>query len=102
MHNHFIQELQDAIGNRSADRRVTTLRKVTDLFLDQGSRLGLAQILKVLRLPDCHLVGHLAPVDLAHKKVREEAGRESRETTRPPLTAAAWVGRCRLDRRAAR
>lgn len=44
MHNHFIQELQDAIGARSADRKVTSLRKVTDLFLDQGNRLGQAQI----------------------------------------------------------
>lgn len=44
MHNHFIEELQDAIGNKSADRRGATLLKVTDLFLDQASRLGQAQI----------------------------------------------------------
>ncbi|MGL4560329.1 MAG: hypothetical protein ACRCV5_22740, partial [Afipia sp.] len=44
VHSHFIQELQDAIGARSADRKVTSLRKVTDLFLDQGNRLGQAQI----------------------------------------------------------
>lgn len=44
MHNHFIQELQAAISNESAERRVTSLRKVADLFLDHGSRLGQAQV----------------------------------------------------------
>ncbi len=44
MHNDFIQELQDAISHGSTGRRLTSLRKVTDLFLDHGSRLGHAQI----------------------------------------------------------
>lgn len=42
--NHVLQELQDVISNRSADRRAASLRKVTDLFLDHGGRLGQAQI----------------------------------------------------------
>lgn len=44
VHNDFIQELQDAISNGSTGRRLSSLRQVTDLFLDQGSRLSHAQI----------------------------------------------------------
>lgn len=44
MQNNFLQDLKAAISHGSTDRRVTSLRKVTDLFLDHGSRLGHAQI----------------------------------------------------------
>ncbi len=44
MHNDFIRELQDAISHGSTNHRLTSLRKVTDLFLEHGSRLGHAQI----------------------------------------------------------
>lgn len=60
MHNHFIQELQDAISNRSTDRRAASLRKVTDLFLDHGSRLGQAQI----EIFDSLLLGFIGDCDV--------------------------------------
>lgn len=44
MHSSVTQELQDIISNRSPDRRAASLRKVTDLLLAHGSRLGHAQI----------------------------------------------------------
>lgn len=44
MRDNFLQELQDTISLGSTDRRATSLRKVTDLFLEHGSRLGHAQI----------------------------------------------------------
>lgn len=45
MHYNLIQELQDAISNESAERRIVTLRKVTDLFLRYGSLLTAEQII---------------------------------------------------------
>lgn len=76
MQNHFIQELQDAISNGSTGRRSTSLRKVTDLFLDHGSRLGRGQIevfdsLLLSFITDCdvdalvELSRKLAPVPFA-------------------------------------
>lgn len=76
MQNHFIQELQDAISNGSTGRRLNSLRKVTDLFLDRGASLGQAQIeifesLLLSLIGDCdidalvELSRKLAPVTFA-------------------------------------
>jgi uncharacterized protein (DUF2336 family) len=76
VHNDFIQELQDAISNGSTGRRLSSLRQVTDLFLDQGSRLSHAQIevfdsLMLSFISDCdvdalvELSRKLAPVSFA-------------------------------------
>jgi uncharacterized protein (DUF2336 family) len=43
-HNSLIVELEDAIKSGSPDRRVETLRRVTDLFLSDADRLNEAQI----------------------------------------------------------
>lgn len=59
MQHHFIQELQDVISNRSPDRRLASLRKVTDLFLEHGSRLGPAQI----EMFDSLLLGFIGDCD---------------------------------------
>ncbi len=102
MHNHFIQELQDAIGNRSADRRVTTLRKVTDLFLDQGSRLGLAQIeifdsLLLGFIDDCdvdvlvELSRKLAPVPFAPASVVRKLASDLNVTVASPVLTQSPV-----------
>jgi Uncharacterised protein conserved in bacteria (DUF2336) len=70
----LIAELEDAIKGGSSERRVETLRRVTDLFLNDADRLNEAQV----GLFDdvlCHLIkrienkalaelsGHLAPID---------------------------------------
>jgi uncharacterized protein (DUF2336 family) len=57
--HHFIQELQDAISSRSPDHRRVSLRKVTDLFLEHGSRLGSAQI----EIFDSLLLGFIGDCD---------------------------------------
>lgn len=102
MHNHFIQELQDAIGNRSADRKVTSLRKVTDLFLDQGSRLGQAQIeifdsLLLSFIDDCdidvlvELSRKLAPVPFAPVSVVRKLATDLNVTVASPGADAVAV-----------
>lgn len=40
----IIDELEDAISSGSADRRIETLRRITDLFLAQSDRLNDAQV----------------------------------------------------------
>jgi uncharacterized protein (DUF2336 family) len=40
----LVAELEDALKNGSPDKRVATLRRVTDLFLDKGDRLNEQQI----------------------------------------------------------
>src|ERR1700716_3801773 len=70
----LIGELEDAINSGSSEKRVETLRRVTDLFLNDADRLNEAQV----GLFDdvlCHLIkrienkalaelrGHLAPID---------------------------------------
>ncbi|MBR2118323.1 MAG: DUF2336 domain-containing protein [Pseudomonadota bacterium] len=102
MHNHFIQELQDAIGNRSADRKVTSLRKVTDLFLDQGSRLGQAQIeifdsLLLSFIDDCdidvlvELSRKLAPVPFAPVSVVRKLATDLNVTVASPVLTQSPV-----------
>src|SRR3981081_4763300 len=70
----LIAELEDAIQSGSSERRVETLRRVTDLFLNDADRFNEAQV----GLFDdvlCHLIKrietkalvelskHLAPID---------------------------------------
>jgi hypothetical protein len=43
-HTSLIVELEDAIKSGAQDRRVETLRRVTDLFLSDADRLNEAQI----------------------------------------------------------
>ncbi|MGL5165849.1 MAG: DUF2336 domain-containing protein [Afipia sp.] len=102
MHNHFIQELQDAISNRSTDRRVTSLRKVTDLFLDHGSRLGQAQIeifnsLLLSFIDDCdidalvELSRKLAPVPFAPISVVRKLATDPNVAIASPMLTQSLV-----------
>jgi uncharacterized protein (DUF2336 family) len=51
----IIAELEDAVRSGSSDKRVSTLRRVTDLFLHDGERLSEDQI-KLFDNVLCHLV----------------------------------------------
>jgi uncharacterized protein (DUF2336 family) len=51
----IIDELEEAVASGSSDKRVTTLRRVTDLFLHDGERLSDEQV-KVFDDVLCHLV----------------------------------------------
>jgi uncharacterized protein (DUF2336 family) len=51
----IIDELEEAVTSGSSDKRVTTLRRVTDLFLHDGERLSDEQI-RVFDDVLCHLV----------------------------------------------
>jgi hypothetical protein len=97
----LIAELEDAIKSGSADKRVETLRRVTDLFLNDADRLNEAQI----GLFDdvlCHLIkrietkalvelsGHLAPVDNSPIEViRQLARNDEIAVAGPVLTQSA-------------
>jgi uncharacterized protein (DUF2336 family) len=63
----IIGELEDAVTKGSAAKRVSTLRRVTDLFLDDGERLSEDQ-LKVFDGFLCHLVARV------ETRVRAELG----------------------------
>src|ERR1700687_3787498 len=75
-HSSLIADLEDAIKSGSQDRRVETLRRVTDLFLSDADRLNEAQV-GVFDDVLCHLIkrietkavaelsARLAPVDNA-------------------------------------
>ena len=52
---HLISELEDAVANGSAEKRVSTLRQVTDLFLHDAERLSEEQV-KVFDSVLCSLV----------------------------------------------
>src|SRR5271169_4931125 len=94
----LIAELEDAIKSGSSDKRVQTLRRVTDLFLNDADRLNEAQI----GLFDdvlCHLIkrieikalvelsGHLAPVDNAPiEDIRQLARNDEITVAGPVLT----------------
>jgi Uncharacterised protein conserved in bacteria (DUF2336) len=92
----LITELEDAIKSGSSDKRVQTLRRVTDLFLNDADRLNEAQI----GLFDdvlCHLIkrietkalvelsGHLAPVDNAPIEVIRQLARNDEITVAGPV-----------------
>jgi uncharacterized protein (DUF2336 family) len=97
----LIVELEDAIKNGSSEKRVETLRRVTDLFLNDADRLNEAQI----GLFDdvlCHLIkrietkalielsGHLAPVDNSPIEViRQLARNDEIAVAGPVLTQSA-------------
>src|SRR6195256_6983959 len=97
----LIAELEDAIQSGSSERRVETLRRVTDLFLNDADRLNEAQI----GLFDdvlCHLIkrietkalvelsGHLAPVDNSPIEViRRLAQNDEIAVAGPVLTQSA-------------
>lgn len=65
--NSIIDELEDAVRNGSSAKRVETLRRVTDLFLDQGERLSDDQV----EVFD-HVLSHL--VARVESRVRAELG----------------------------
>jgi uncharacterized protein (DUF2336 family) len=94
----LIGELEDAIKSGSSEKRVETLRRVTDLFLNDADRLNEAQI----GLFDdvlCHLIkrietkalvelsGHLAPVDNAPIEVIRQLARHDQITVAGPVLA---------------
>jgi uncharacterized protein (DUF2336 family) len=97
----LIAELEDAIKSGSSDRRVETLRRVTDLFLNDADRLNEEQI----GLFDdvlCHLIkrietkalvelsGHLAPIDNSPLEViRRLARNDEIAVAGPVLTQSA-------------
>src|SRR5271169_4882689 len=97
----LIAELEDAIKSGSSDKRVQTLRRVTDLFLNDADRLNETQI----GLFDdvlCHLIKqietkalvelseNLAPVDNSPIEViRRLAHSEEIAVAGPVLTQSA-------------
>jgi uncharacterized protein (DUF2336 family) len=97
----FIVELEDAIKSGSSEKRVETLRRITDLFLNEADRLNEAQI----GLFDdvlCHLIkrietkalvelsGHLAPLDNSPiEAVRRLARNDEIAVAGPVLTQSA-------------
>jgi uncharacterized protein (DUF2336 family) len=54
----IIAELEDAVRSGSSEKRVSTLRRVTDLFLHDGERLSEDQV-KVFDDVLCHLVARV-------------------------------------------
>ena len=85
--NSIIAELEDAVRSGSSDKRVSTLRRVTDLFLHDGERLSEDQI-KLFDNVLCHLVtrvenrarvelsARLAPIDYAPVEVIQHLARD--------------------------
>ena len=97
----LLAELEDAIGSGSEEKRVTTLRRVTDLFLNESERLSESQI-AVFDDVLCHLVkrietkamvelsSRLAPVDNAPIEViRRLAKDDSIAVAQPVLSQSA-------------
>jgi uncharacterized protein (DUF2336 family) len=97
----LIGELEEAIKSGSSERRVETLRRVTDLFLNDADRLNEEQI----GLFDdvlCHLIkrietkalvelsGHLAPIDNSPiELIRRLARNDEIAVAGPVLTQSA-------------
>ena len=86
--NSIIAELEDAVRSGSSDKRINTLRQVTDLFLHDGDRLNEDQV-KVFDDVLCLLVSRvesraraelstrLAPVDYAPFEVIQHLARDN-------------------------
>jgi len=86
--NSIIAELEDAVRNGSSEKRVGTLRQVTDLFLHDGDRLSDDQV-KVFDDVLCILIARvesrakaelsqrLAPLDYAPFEVIQHLARDS-------------------------
>jgi uncharacterized protein (DUF2336 family) len=97
----LIGELEDAINSGSSEKRVETLRRVTDLFLNDADRLNEAQIglfddvlsHLIKRIETKALVelsGHLAPVDNSPIEViRQLARNDEIAVAGPVLTKSA-------------
>jgi uncharacterized protein (DUF2336 family) len=86
--NSLIAELEDAVRSGSSDKRVATLRQVTDLFLNGGERLSEDQVkvfddvlcLLVTRVESrarAELSSRLAPVDYAPFEVIQHLARDN-------------------------
>jgi uncharacterized protein (DUF2336 family) len=100
-HNSLLVELEDAIKSGSQDKRVETLRRVTDLFLSDADRMNEAQISVfddvlvhlIQRIETRALVelsGRLAPVDNAPIEViRNLARSDEIVVAAPALTQSA-------------
>jgi uncharacterized protein (DUF2336 family) len=71
MHTHgsLMADLEDAIKSGSQDRRVETLRRVTDLFLGDADRLNEAQV-KVFDDVLCHLITRIESKAVAELSAR--------------------------------
>jgi len=85
--NSIIAELEDAVTSGSSEKRVSTLRQVTDLFLHDGDRLSDDQVkvfddvlcLLVTRVESrarAELGARLAPVDYAPFEVIQHLARD--------------------------
>jgi uncharacterized protein (DUF2336 family) len=85
--NSIIAELEDAVTSGSSERRVSTLRQITDLFLHDGERLSEDQVkvfddvlcLLVTRVESrarAELGARLAPVDYAPFEVIQHLARD--------------------------
>lgn len=96
----IIAELEDAIRSGSSDKRVNTLRQVTDLFLNDGERLTDDQV-KVFDDVLCHLVtrvedrvkaelgGRLAHLDFAPAGVIERLARDDEIAVASPVLSTS-------------
>src|SRR5258708_32726924 len=109
----IIDELEEAVSSGSSDKRVATLRRVTDLFLHDGERLSEDQV-KVFDDVLCLLIARvetraraelskrLAPIDYAPFEVIEQlapddeievAGEELTHSSRLRTDALAKIAR---------
>ena len=96
----IIAELEDAVRSGSSDKRVSTLRRVTDLFLHDGERLSEDQI-KLFDNVLCHLVtrvenraraelsARLAPIDYAPFEVIQHLARDDEIAVAAPVLATS-------------
>ena len=109
VNNSLIIELEDAVQSHSAERRVETLRRVTDLFLGEADRLNDEQIAVfddvlgklIQRIETKALVelsSRLAPIDTAPIDVIRRLARDEEIavagpvlTQSPRLTAADLI-----------
>lgn len=96
----IIGELEAAIHGGSADKRIETLRRVTDLFLVEADRLNDAQIgvfddvlLKLIERIEtkalAQLSSRLAPVDSAPIEVIRRLARDDEVTVAGPVLTAS-------------
>jgi uncharacterized protein (DUF2336 family) len=95
-HNSLLVELEEAIKSGSQDKRVETLRRVTDLFLSDADRLNEAQvsvfddvlvhlIQRIETRALAELSGRLAPVDNAPIEVIRNLARSDEIVVAAPV-----------------
>ncbi len=92
----LLEELEAAISSGSPEKRVDTLRRVTDLFLNDADRLNEEQI-SVFDGVLCHLIkrietkalvelsGHLAPIDNSPLEVIRQLARNDEIAVAGPV-----------------